>query len=140
MREALTRLLLALWTALLAGCATAANFHPVSRVFIPEGYTILAVLRPHEARARCEAAVKRFSDSIVQGCPGCRVERMRCGRELSGIERSLAKGEPMAGSVVETDDLRMLITGPAPIARAACEQIAASSAKLGVKSARCVTR
>ena len=137
MNRTFARMMFVLWSAALAGCATPGGFYPVSTIFIPEGYTILAVLRPHQSRERCEEAVRRFSDSIVKGCADCRVDRMRCERELSGVEGALARAEPVAGSVVETDDLRMLITGPAPVARAACEQIAASSARAGVKSARC---
>ena len=137
MNRAFVSVMFALWTLALGGCATERDFYPVSRIFIPEGYTILAVMRPHSSHERCEEAVRRFSDSIVAGCAACRVDRMRCEREPAGIERALARAEPVAGSVVETDDLRMLITGPAPVARAACEQIAANAARLGVKSATC---
>lgn len=137
MNRYIAQIMVACWSVALGGCTTPGGFHPVSTIFIPEGYTILAVLRPHPSRERCEEAVRRFSDSILAGCAACRINRSRCERELSGIERALAGSEPVAGSVVETDDLRMLITGPAPVARAACEQIAASSARAGVKSARC---
>lgn len=137
MNRYIAPMMLALWSVALAGCAPPGGFYPVSEIFIPEGYTMLAVLRPHQSRERCEEAVRRFSDSILAGCAGCRINRSRCERELSGVERALAGPEPVAGSVVETDHLRMLITGPAPVARAACEQIAASSLRAGVKSARC---
>ncbi len=127
----------ALFGLVLAGCATPGGFHAVAIARIPDGYTIKAVMRPVRARETCEEANRRFADSILSGCADCRIEVLRCERELAGEERALARSEPVTGYVLVTDDLRMLISGPEETARTACEQIAADASRLGVKSAVC---
>ena len=114
------------------------TYSPLVRMAAPEGFTITAVQTPVANREACDAANRRFSDPIKKGCPGCKFEIERCAGSLSGDEKALAGGDPLNDYSVSAIGIRMLVTGPAKLAKPVCEQLAGDIVKNGVKTAACI--
>lgn len=114
------------------------TYYPVVRLAAPEGFTITAVQMPVATRELCDAANRRFSDPLKKSCNACKFEFERCAGSLTGDERALAGGDPLNDYSVSAVGIRMIIAGPASLAKPACEQLASDMVQKGVKTAACV--
>ena len=113
------------------------TWYPVARVATPEGYTLTVVMAPVANRKRCEIVNRAFIDPVIKGCPACRLELERCDGSLSGAEKALVSNDALSDYSVNAAGIRMLVTGPAGIAKGACEQIATDMVRAGAQTAAC---
>ena len=114
------------------------TYYPVVRMAAPEGFTITAVQMPVATRERCDEANRRFSEPLKKSCAACKFEFERCEASLTGDEKALAGGDPLNDYSVIAVGIRMIIAGPATVAKPACEQLAGDMVQKGVKTAACV--
>lgn len=125
--------------ALGAGPARGVQYTPVARVATPDGYSVTAVQQAQPERKACEEANRRFTDTLKSNCAACRVQSSQCKVSLIGEERAAAMGRPVKAYSVTAPGIRLIITGPAKLAKAACEQIAVDTVQRGAKQAACVS-
>ena len=120
----------------LAACGEPAQFYPVVRTAIPGGYTLSAVQQP-ASKGACVLANERYAAPIKKDCADCKIEYTGCDSALSGAEKALAAGQPVAQYSVTSGTLHVLIGGAEAVAKAVCEQMAAEVAKKGANKAVC---
>ena len=114
------------------------SYHPVVRLFSPDGLTYTAVQDAKQERQACGAANDRFLRPVKKSCKDCEVVHARCERQLEGFERVLYEGKDRAHHFVQGPGIRMSIEGPDAAAKASCEQIARQMVSSGLKLAACV--
>ncbi len=113
-------------------------YHPVVRLQLPDGLSIVAVLPDTNGRRACGEAKDQFVAPFQQTCKDCRVLEGRCERELDGLELAMHGGAPVPHPMVVARDLRMVVIGPPEPAKAGCQVLAANMVANGVKTALCV--
>ncbi len=114
------------------------TYYPVVRMAAPEGFTITAVQTPVANQEACDAANRRFSEPIKKACNDCKFEIERCAGSLTGDEKALAGDDPLNDYSVIAVGIRMIVAGPAKVAKPACEQLASDMVQKGVNTAACV--
>lgn len=113
-------------------------YHPVVRLALTGGLSIIAVLPDTKERKACDAANERFAAPFRQSCKDCKVAAVSCEQQLVGLERAMREGTPLPHPIVMARDLRIAVIGPPDAAQAGCQFIAADIVKKGVPTATCV--
>ena len=117
---------------------TSQTYYPVVRLSSADGLTYTTVLDEVHERRACGAANDRFLKPIKETCKQCQLVFARCERKLDGLEAAIAEGAPVPHYQVLATGVRIAIAGPAAIAKASCDYIAADMVKRGVRSAACI--
>src|SRR5690606_22839540 len=113
------------------------TYYPLLQMSSPGGLVYTAVHDETGDRQDCGAVNDRFIQPVRAGCQTCEVVYARCDRDLSGLDAALMAERPVPHYVVRSPGLRMAISGPTELAKAACEFIAADLLGRGYKAVTC---
>src|SRR3954470_12287894 len=97
---------------------------PIVRVRTSEGLFVTYVQRAPLERSICNDVVQAFTGAITKACKNCMVESATCAIELEGIDRALARNEPLPLYTVRSQAFRIGIVGPPDAVRGECTDMA----------------
>ena len=125
--------------ALLVSCSKQepTAFYPVVRAAMPGGYSLTAV-QPSTNKGTCVKTNDRFSAPLKANCPECKIEFSGCEATLSGSEKAMMTGEPLAQYSIAAGSIRILLVGADSVTRPVCEKMAADLAGKSPGKASCV--
>ena len=116
----------------------AVAYYPVVKISSPGGLEFTLVHDATGNRQACGAANREFLDPIRAQCKECKMVYARCERELKDAELALHQRKASPFHVVSASNMRLLVTGPAAVARRACEDLASNIVKNGLQTATCL--
>ena len=113
------------------------RFTPLVRLRTADGMFITFVQPGSFRRSECTETVSAFTQSLAKGCVNCVLESAQCHERLEGIDRALARNEPVPFHTVEAKLFRVAVAGPPGTVLQECRDIAAQMARFGLAGSYC---
>jgi hypothetical protein len=113
------------------------RFTPLVRLRTVEGMFITFVQPGSYPRRECNQTVAAFTQSLNKSCVNCFLESAQCHEKLEGLDRALARNEPVPFHTVEAKVFRVAVAGPPATVLQECREIAAQMARFGIVGSYC---